>query len=362
MGIHIHTYAGGYMSSFKPPGAIAFLERRSRAWALLLAAGLVACNDATQPATEGARLRTPLVSSVDSAAFLSQRGLRLAASALQAGVAELFSGDRVNIRIVDAECSGVGDVLTISGPVSGTVSTDACFDIGRSLDLGPAPASGALSFILTDPRFGSGPFRVSGTYPNYTVECEDGFGDLDFNDNILSVVVTPDLCNLFGSNPTGDAPLDDPAVQQELKHLWGHSDPTNPEQHKRFEQGGYIVNRNGQREVVEFASNSSPSVCSATVTGQEITAIQQSGGTIEGFVHTHPHTPGTPVPDPSCPNYGNPNFHMGDGVSIRDEEIMDASPFPGYVMDQKHMHRMDPFHQVNDPVSTFNRDSSCAKG
>lgn len=291
------------MSSFKPPGSVTSLERRSRASALLLAAGLVACNDATRPATEGARLRTPLVSSVDSAAFLRQRGLLVVASVLQGGVAELFSGDRVNIRIVDAECSGVGDVLTVSGPVSGTVSTDACFDIGRSLDLGPALASGALSFVLSDPRFGSGPFRVSGTYPNYTVECEDGFGDLDFNDNILSVVVTPDLCNLFGSNPTGDASLDDPAVQQELKHLWGHSDPADPVQSNRHEQGGYIVNRNGQREIVEFASNTSPSVCSATITGQEIQAIQQSGGTIEGFVHTHPHTPGTPAPDPTCPGY-----------------------------------------------------------
>lgn len=71
----------------------------------------------------------------------------------------------------------------------------ACFDISRTLDLGPAPSCGALSFVLTDPRFGSGPFRVRGTYSNYTVKCEDGFGDVDFDDNILSVVVTPDLCN-----------------------------------------------------------------------------------------------------------------------------------------------------------------------
>jgi hypothetical protein len=284
-------------------------------------------------------------------------------STLQAsGVAEMFGGDRVTITITSAECAGTGDVLAVSGPVSGTVSTDACFDVGRSLDLGPAAASGDLFFTLTDSRYGAGPFEVTGSYPNYTVACEDGYGDLDFNDNILSVVVTPDQCNLFGSNPTGDAVLDDPAVQEDLKHLWGHSDPTDPAQKNRHEQGGYIVNRNGQREIVEFSSNSAPSVCGATITPTDMQAIQQSGGTIEGFVHTHPHTPGAPVPDPSCPGYGNPNMHFGDGASPQDELAMDASPWPGYVMDKKHVHRMDPYHQSGDPVAKFNRDSNCAKG
>ncbi len=41
---------------------------------------------------------------------------------------------------------------------------------------------------------------------------------------------------------------------------------------------------------------------------------------------------------------------------------MDASPFPGYVMDHGHLHRMDPFFQPGDPVYTFNRDPNCAKG
>ena len=339
-----------------------FLSRRLL-WVPFCAAWLGGCRDPSLAAPADLRMAgKSLASSADSAAFLRQRGTVSPTTVLQPGAAELFSGDRVHVEIVSAECASVGDVLTVSGPVSGTVSTNACFDVGAFVDLGPAASSGALTFTLNDPRFGFGPFRVSGTYPNYTVECEDGFGDLDYNDNILSVVVTPDTCNLFGSNPTGDAALDDPAVQEDLKHLWGHSTPTDPVQKNRHEQGGYIVNRNGQREIVEFASNAAPSVCSAAVVGSEITAIQQSGGTIEGFVHTHPHTPGSPVPDPSCPGYNSPNTHMGDGASIADEQAMGASPFPGYVMDGKHVHKMSPFHQVGNPVTKFNRDSNCAKG
>lgn len=103
----------------------------------------------------------------------------------------------------------------------------ACFDISRTLDLGPAPSCGALSFVLTDPRFGSGPFRVSGTTRTTPSNVR-----MDLATSTLTTISCPSL-------------------------------------------------------------------------SRRISATR-----------------------------------IGDGVSIKDEMIMDASPFPGHVMDQKHLHRM----------------------
>ncbi len=146
---------------------------------------LMGC-DRSKGITE-ASLRT----SEDSAAFLTRRGARSGGPLLDShfGGVTVHAGETAIITIVSAECAGIGDVLTVSGTLSGTVSTDACRDVGATLVVGPAGADGFLEFVLLDQRFGSGTFLFFGNHPNFTVLMEDGFGDGDFNDAVLSVTL-----------------------------------------------------------------------------------------------------------------------------------------------------------------------------
>ncbi|MGD2152401.1 MAG: C39 family peptidase [Gemmatimonadales bacterium] len=91
------------------------------------------------------------------------------------------------ITIISAECASVGSILSVSGVLSGVVSTDACNGVGATLVLGPAETDGSLSFVHWDPCFGPGSFKVSGSHPSYIVYMEDGYGDGDYDDSVLSV-------------------------------------------------------------------------------------------------------------------------------------------------------------------------------
>ena len=76
--------------------------------------------------------------------------------------------------------------MQVGGTVSMIVSSDACTGVGAT-QTGIASTAGNLTFALTDPRFGSGSWRVSGTHPDLIVQMEDGLGDGDYDDNVLSV-------------------------------------------------------------------------------------------------------------------------------------------------------------------------------
>lgn len=139
------------------------------------------------------------------------RGSYREGAAPQSIGAEIRKGDMVTITIIEGECASQGTITSVSGPVSGVISSNACHDVGASITLGPSPSDGILSFVMDDPRFGPGSFRVSGGYPRYTVFLEDGFGDGDFNDNVLSVIIfQQDDC------ATGDEVLDNTAVRETL--------------------------------------------------------------------------------------------------------------------------------------------------
>lgn len=168
---------------------ISLLERRVGAirWWALVAFGMVACTESgpERPVTGPAlQLRT----ASDSAAFLAQRGESVSPQSHSGGVT-IHAGESAVMTITSAECASIGSVLTVSGALSGTISTDACRDVGASLTLGPAAADGLLFFEHNDPRFGPGSFQFTGTHPSFTVFMEDGFGDGDFNDSVISVEI-----------------------------------------------------------------------------------------------------------------------------------------------------------------------------
>ena len=111
----------------------------------------------------------------------------------------IYKGESITLTFVSSECAGVPDVMEVRGPVAAVLGNNACVDPWPPQTLGPSPSDGILDFVLTDPRFGRGPYAVTGTYPDYTVYVEDGFMDFDYNDNILACHFTPPNCP-----PSGD--------------------------------------------------------------------------------------------------------------------------------------------------------------
>ena len=288
----------------------------------------------------------------DSMSFLERRGMEgsdgsTLVQASAAGGIPIDSGEIVTVTIVSAECSGVGDVLEVHGPVSGVVSTDACVEVGASRTFGPSPSDGELTFTLTDQRFGSGPFRVSGSFPNYTVEMEDGFGDGDFNDNVLSVVFEEPPCP-----PTGDPVLDDPGVRSGMSDLFSQSNPDAPNQGDRIEKTGLIYRRPDGSVYLQPFVPQSPDNC-----GFEWGIIEPVVGAdaLTGRFHTHPYTPGemvvvcgqTVLDPPMGTDY--PRF---GGAPLRDWEELRAfndrlqsqgfPPVRDMVMDKNSVSILDP--------------------
>jgi len=114
---------------------------------------------------------------------------------------------------------------------------------------------------------------------------------------------------------------------------------------------------------VPFGSNASPDVCTATISGAEMSSIQMNGGTILGFIHTHPQPAGSRLPPGgTCKGIIDPTARFGDGPSQADQDASEISPWPSYVVDKDHVHRLDPFYKKGDPITKFQRNSSCAKG
>lgn len=78
-----------------------------------------------------------------------------------------------------------------------------------------------------------------GTWPDYTVYVEDGYGDGDYNDNILTVHFTPPTCP-----PSGDSVLDDPVARRQFRDALLASNPNAPPgSGQKQEHGGVVWER-----------------------------------------------------------------------------------------------------------------------
>ena len=315
----------------------------------LLLAAAISCKDSSEPTN--AKATPQFMTQADSLAFLQGRRVQesgesgLVQATAGSGIA-IDSGEIVTVTIVSAECSGVGDVLEVHGPVSGVVSTDACVELA-SRTFGPSPGDGELTFTLTDQRFGSGTFRVSGSFPSYTVEMEDGFGDGDFNDNVLSVVFEEPPCP-----PTGDPVLDDPGVRGGMSNLMTQSNPDAPNQADRVEKAGLIYRRPDGSVYLQPFVTQAPDNC-----GFEWGIIQPLVGSdvLIGRFHTHPYVPGEMVV--ACgqtaldPPVGTDYPRFG-GAPLRDWEELRAfndrlqsqgfPPVRDMVMDKNGVSLLDP--------------------
>jgi hypothetical protein len=184
---------------------IEFRTSRLIAIAFLFAA----CERDSTPLPTGAkelkRTSASGMSSTDSAAFLQspQDGESTLSALATVTTISLEAGDSIYVTVESTDCSGDPETVNVYGVISGVVASGPCPTLpGTQVKLGPASTAGTVSFKATHQSYGQGPSgSVSGFYPNLTVGMNDGYGDTDFNDVVISVQV------IFHCAPTADSVL-----------------------------------------------------------------------------------------------------------------------------------------------------------
>jgi hypothetical protein len=141
------------------------------------------------------------------------------------------AGQYITVEVIAAETSGAPESLTVNGAIEGIMfqgvdpfHAGPPWDqlVGMVATFGPAAASGSLRFHAWHQIIASGAKgHISWDTPGgpYTVGLEDGYGDGDFNDIILTVTVS-------------DTPPNPPTVMDPI--------PTNNEKRWRILLGGIL--------------------------------------------------------------------------------------------------------------------------
>lgn len=175
------------------------MPRRIHAAAALLltiAWGCSSSQDVSPLAPSPARAPR-LMTSADSAAYLASgaAGSSPTLSAEAAVAIMIHAGESATVTVTSASTSrcetiGVsgaiqdGDIFPLGiGGCGGTESDN----VGQVVTIGPAAADGTLSFSISSSP--SSVARVGGSFPDYTVNLDDGLFDFDFDDVVLAVHV-----------------------------------------------------------------------------------------------------------------------------------------------------------------------------
>jgi PKD repeat protein len=93
-------------------------------------------------------------------------------------------------------CQAHGDVFAFTAPVADTLTADGCFaPIGTQVELASSPSGTQVAFAITSglSQYMTG-VRVTGTYPEWTVNVEDAVGapfPANFTDMIVKVTALP---------------------------------------------------------------------------------------------------------------------------------------------------------------------------
>ena len=243
------------------------------------------------------RLRT----AADTAAFLKSR-VRIKANPVVAfsqgaipgacrsgagtgvnGAIELCPGDTLTLTVTFAECSGIGDTMRVNGPIDYVISTDACHDVGAT-HTEVATTAGNVTWTQVNLQYGTGSWRLSGTYPDLVVEMEEGFGDLDYDDNVISVHIGRRPCP-----PTGNPILDDPTNREKFDSSWKASNPRAPQAERREHlRAGYQY---PDGHVVSQDMNP-PTATNCGVPNYRPPLVTTDGGRLLWIWHSHPFVPG----------------------------------------------------------------------
>jgi hypothetical protein len=91
------------------------------------------------------------------------------------------------------DCEAHGNLFRITAPVTGTLTSDGCYDeAGKQLVFAAAFAAGTeISAEVVAPLLDHPPqLRVSGSYPEWVLTYEDGV-DQDFDDLVMTLTALP---------------------------------------------------------------------------------------------------------------------------------------------------------------------------
>lgn len=327
---------------------------------IALAISPVACNDQKLSAPQVPDSRE--FARMDSIRLSSNFAIAAAPTGGSTTVELTLEGlDGFRITLTRRECASPTNTVLLVAPISTTLTTTACQEpIGRTWSFpGPYVIGTKISLqFISGVDHAKGAMFLTGAYPDWTIAFEDGF-DADNNDFFLSITAVRDTCQVF-ANPAQvtDAVLLDPTFQMYLKNYWIRTGPNAAG--GGVEYGGYLADNGGIKEFIDFTGNASPVPCQVNDALGHIQQVMASNNVV-GMFHTHPYTPGAPItPNGSCLGIKVPGMFHGDGASDVDAELVGGAPFPSYIFDKNHVHRLKAyFNKDVDSVETFDRNLAC---
>ncbi|MEO8225218.1 MAG: hypothetical protein ABI661_10475 [Gammaproteobacteria bacterium] len=98
-----------------------------------------------------------------------------------------------DVVLTGLSCDAHGNRLRVTQPLQSELTDDACYmPIGKKwMFSGTYPGGTAIDIaIVSAPLPNPSALRATGSYPQWTLEFEDG-GDSDFNDVVLTVTAHP---------------------------------------------------------------------------------------------------------------------------------------------------------------------------
>jgi PKD repeat protein len=103
--------------------------------------------------------------------------------------------DEAGFKVVlnDSSCEAHGNLFRITAPITGTLTTDGCYEQnGKQLVFAAAfPAGTEISAEMVAPLLDNPPqLRVTGSYPEWVLTYEDGV-DQDFDDMVMTLTALP---------------------------------------------------------------------------------------------------------------------------------------------------------------------------
>jgi hypothetical protein len=337
-----------------------FMGRRSRlvrtSCLIPIAFLILACDPDAAPLPTGAKapLRTSAsgMSFSDSVAFLqsNQNGESGLSSLATVTTISLEAGDSIYVTVESTDCSGNPETVTVYGAISGVVVSGSCPNLpGTQIKLGPAAAVGTISFKATHQSFGQGPSgSVSGFYPNMTVGMNDGYGDTDYNDVIISVQV------VFHCPPTADSVLNNTAVLDALKDAMIRSEPfATPGSGLKKEYAGLIWRAPDGHLWTQLVYDPNATECNFPMQTLSNAAgiTPPDSSEVVSFFHTHPSVDNEPTY--GCVNWAQtPNDGKKVAHALPDDpqsgggspgDWAGLSSYSAYVITKSnHVYRLDP--------------------
>lgn len=288
----------------------------------------------------------------DSASYLlDSPENRTASTAAAVTSISLLAGDSLLISVVSTDCSGNPETVTVYGVISSIVASSSCATLpGTVVKVGPATTNGTVSFKATHQSYGEGPSgQVSGFFPDFTVGMNDGYGDTDYNDVVISVHV------IFHCPPTSDPILNTDSVRLGLSDALIRSNPNaQPGSGLKREYGGIIWRAPDGHIYTQLVFDPNSTECT-----YDPQVLQQAAGSppidsSEALATFHTHPSGNFETTYGCPGFAQspndgkvpakafPDNPASGGGSV-DGDWKSLSGYPMYVITKTNrIYRLDP--------------------